>query len=165
MNVSARKQIDMLLPELTLPDIADLIKVNFLLANLTSDIHKLLILLVIKKLSVYYRYTFFDLSDPKVELIHLPIWMGGLADLTTKSLFGGLLACISGKTQYLDKPPPNVVAFHRICKESSFPEWYYKTEKMIEHIPDDNSSRNSDELARHYMDLCREAIKKVSIRI
>jgi hypothetical protein len=118
------EKINRLIPELKLPEILKLIKTNPSVSSLSFEWQRMIASTVIKKLSSFYNFSFWDRSNREEENLNLYVWEGGISDLNVKSVFAGLIGCILGKTQYIDKPPSNVVAFHRVCKDSSFPASY-----------------------------------------
>ena len=118
------EKVNRLIPELRLPEILKLVKNNPLVSTLNFEWQRTLASTVIKKLSSYYNFSFWDRSRREEENLNLYVWEAGLSDLSVRSIFAGLISCILGQTQYIDKPPANVVAFHKICRDSSFPSSY-----------------------------------------
>jgi len=157
--------LKMLIPELSDRDLHEVILKNILLANLLPEQYRDLIFLVFKKVEGFYQHQYYEKGDLDSQASQVMVWMGGLSDLTTRQLFGGLIACLSGKTRYVDKPPPNVIAFHQVCKEHSFPAYYFEPVPELEDIVTDEKRAKSLAVAEHRLKLAREMLGKTFIRV
>lgn len=154
-----KSKIDQLIPELSIPEIQDFLKCNILIGNLPIEKQGGMVLLALKKMDLFYKCVSFDYEDTKS--LYLGVWVAGLCDITTRQLFGGLINCLTSKTQYIGKPPPNVIAFHHVCKQAQFPASYFDPNayNAIPAPPDDAKEWNRKKaLAKQYLSAIHQEI-------
>jgi hypothetical protein len=115
-------KFEILIPEIKSTKIQELLKYNPLIGSLPPTEQKLLVVMAIKKLNAYYNYNVINMDDIDAKEAKMPVWLGGLAGISVRSLFAGLIACITCQTEYVDTPPPNVISFRKICVVANMPE-------------------------------------------
>lgn len=108
-------KFEILIPEIKLPRVQELIKSNAVIGDLSPRDQKMLVSIAIEKLNAFYNYNVINMNNQEEEESKMPIWIGGLSSIRTRSLFSGLVACITGQTEYVNMPPPNVISFRKVC--------------------------------------------------
>lgn len=144
-----------LIPELNQQQLRDSVSKNTLFSKMTPVDQETIVLLYLNKIQMFFSHEYFPLDGSIKYVVNMAAWGGGFYGLTLRQIFGGLFFCLTGRTKYIDKPPPNVIAFYAICKEAEFPRDNIEPLPALEHkttdgetIPPGYRKKTPAELAR-----------------
>jgi hypothetical protein len=87
------------------------------LASYDSDIQKYVIMFLLEKLSsAFMKFKMYGVTEQEKHDT-ADLWRSGLCDLTFPGIISGLYAIVTGKTDCIEWPPTNPIAFHKISKQ------------------------------------------------
>lgn len=113
------------LPEILEGQLKGMYLSSYRLIDYEPDTQILVIDYVLEKLGSIFvdRQIFGKDVEDRIEIVKS--WNIALVDLTIKSIIHGLYLIVAQKTEYVDFPPRNGIAFHRVCTSRAY------------HMPDD----------------------------